>query len=74
VPPPEFDTLNVWLGALEPSILEFDKELVLREMLGEAGGAFTVKLTVIVCESLSALGSLIVIVALRVPADNPEVL
>ncbi len=66
--------MNVWLGALEPSILEFDSEVVLREMLGEAGGAFTIKLTVIVCGSLLALGSLIVIVAVRLPADNPEVL
>jgi hypothetical protein len=56
--------LNVWLGALEPSILEFDSEVVLRDMLGEAGGAFTIKLTEIVCESLSALGSLMLIVPL----------
>ncbi len=55
-------------------MLEFDREVVLSEILGEAGTAITVKLTAIVCGLLSAFGSLIVMVALRVPADNPEVL
>jgi hypothetical protein len=53
---------------------EFEREVVLREMLGEAGTALTVRLTVIVCGLLSALGSLMVIVAVRVPAVSPEVL
>jgi hypothetical protein len=55
--------LNVWLGALEPSILELDRVVVLREMLGtNAGGAFTVKLTEIVCGELVAFVSVIVMV------------
>jgi hypothetical protein len=62
VPPPEFDTLNVWLGALEPSILELDREAVLSEMLGGDDWAFTVRVNGIVCGELLALESVIVMV------------
>jgi len=56
--------LNDWFAALLPSVLELDREVVLRKMLGtNAGGAFTVKLAEIVCGELLALVSVMVIVA-----------
>ena len=54
--------MNVWLGALEPSILEFDSEVVLREMLGGDDWAFTVRVNGIVCGELLALESVMVMV------------
>jgi hypothetical protein len=55
--------LNDWLAALLPSVLEFDREAVLNEMVGGNDWAVTVRVNGIVCGELSALESLMVMVA-----------
>jgi hypothetical protein len=70
VPPPEFLTWKLWLGALPPTAVEADSDAGLKEMLGTA---LTVRLTGIVCGELVAPEAVMVIVAEYVPAESPEV-